>query len=148
MATERERVLLKEEIGDFIETVLREYEARTPLLPTDFGHTRWVWRLEFPFYYSPRTDAIVVPEHVVVLAWFLDKEKAKRALRWSLAHEFTHRLQRYRFGTVAFTRPVIGTSQRVAESRATILSGVTVAEVDELWKELIDRSLQYVEARR
>ena len=140
--------MLKAEIGDFIETVLREYEARTPLSPPDFGHTRWVWRLEFPLYYSTRTDAIVVPEHVGVLAWLLDKKKAKRALRWSLAHEFIHRLQRYRFGTIAFTRPVIGMSQRVAEGRATILSGVTAAEGDELWKELIDRSLQYVEARR
>lgn len=124
---EKERV--KAEASHFIDEILRDFLARTHMpvaLPV------WKWSPEWPFVFYP-PDLILVPNGVVILSWIYDEEKTKRALKFSLGHEYAHYLQ-YQ------TRPRLWGrwgSEVGADIQATRLTGITPRENQVLWNELI-----------
>ena len=138
MAITREQA--KVEASIFIEGNLRSFVARTPRVEKP---PRWKWSLEFPPHFVI-PDLIVLPEHVIVSGWIVNKEKTKRALRFTLGHEFAH----YSMYVVLVKNPwrVIPRlklySQIIADAHAFRLTGITDRENTRLWGELIAEILE------
>ena len=123
----------------FIEGNLRSFVARTPRVEKP---PRWDWRLDFPPYFVI-PDLIILPEHVIVSGWIVNKEKTKRALRFTLGHEFAH----YSMYVVLVKSPwrimprLKLYSQTIADAHAFRLTGITPKECHRLWGELISEIL-------
>lgn len=138
MAITREQAKIEASI--FIEGTLRSFVARTPRVEKP---PRWAWSLEFPPYFLI-PDLIVLPEHVIVSGWIVNKEKAKRALRYILGHEFAH----YSMYQVLVKSPwrIIPRlklySQIIADAHAFRLTGITDRENTRRWGELISEILR------
>lgn len=137
MAITREQAKIEASI--LIEGTLRSFVARTPRVEKP---PRYAWSLEFPPHFII-PDLIVLPEHIIVAGWMVDKEKTKRALRYSLAHEFAH----YSMYVVLAKNPwrimprLKLYSQATADAHAFRLTGITPKENRRLWGELIDEIL-------
>jgi predicted SprT family Zn-dependent metalloprotease len=89
----RVRVETVNEVNKFVADAVRElcakYNVKKPLVAiTRFGSR-----------YFPYEEGRLVVNNRVYAAWEIDKEKAKKVIRWIVAHEFNHHLQ-YLRGTI------------------------------------------------
>jgi Zn-dependent peptidase ImmA (M78 family) len=89
----RVRVETVNEVNKFVADVVRElsakYNVRKPLVAV----------FRFNSQYLPIEEGRLCVSNSVYVFWEIDKEKAKKVIRWIVAHEFGHHLQ-YLRGTI------------------------------------------------
>lgn len=131
----------KAEAHSFIDETLTEYVMRTPRVDVA---PAWAWSLTFPPAFIPRANLILLPEHLIVPGWVVDKDLTKRALRYTIAHEFAHYKQYY-LCTRQPWNPILHMklgSQIFADAEAFRLTGITSKQDFKMWGELIEKILK------
>jgi hypothetical protein len=126
----------KAEVAMLIDETLREYVSKTMGI---YAPPRWEWTYEYPFFYNPPNRTIYVSEPVSVWWWMRDKEKAKKALRYALGHEFWHYVQDVR-GEWRIRVPILafpGLAEYIAQKHAVRLSGVGTLQFESIVRELM-----------
>jgi len=141
--TRSEKEIAKAEVAAYIDSLLREYTAKTVGLDKP---PAWSWTLGWPLFYRPEDRRIYIPEHIYVLGYILEPYKTKRSLSWALAHEYWHYVQDVR-GEWAMRIPILSfprVAEYIAEKRAVLLSGIGDAEGIALTREILNRILSVV----
>lgn len=114
---------------------LKEYVAKTVVVEEP---PMWTWTSEWSIHYRRLEKTIYLPEFFIK-AFILSPSKTKRALRWSLAHEFWHYVQHVRGGPLGI--PILDfprLAEYISEKRAVLLSGITDAEGWSLTTDITD----------
>ena len=107
----------------------------------------WTWTSEWSMHYR-RTEKVVYISELYLKAYILSPSKAKRALRYALAHEYKHYVQDVRGGP--FALPILDfprIAEYLADKHAVLLSGISDAEGQSLIVEMVDLVMFY-EAQR
>jgi len=135
----------KMELDQLIKQWLDEYLARTPMARVP--PPRWKWTPEWSAIHYHITDQTIYINEYYAKGYILSPNKAKRVLRWSLAHEFWHYIQHVHGGPLGF--PILDFSrvaEVLAEKHAVLLSGISNPEGDALTVEIVDLVMFFEQA--
>lgn len=119
---------------------LTEYLSKTVAVDTP---PRWTWTSEWSMHYR-RTERTIYISELYLKAYLLSPSKAKRALRWALAHEYWHYVQDVRsgpFGIQVLDFPRM--AEYLSDKHAVLLSGISDAEGQSLTVEIVDLVMYY-----
>lgn len=120
---------------------LTEYLSKTVGVDTP---PRWTWTSGWTSPYYRRTEKAIYISEIYLKAYILSPSKAKRALRWSLAHEYWHYVQEVRGGP--FALPILDfprMAEYLADKHAVLLSGISDAEGQSLTVDVVDLVMYY-----
>ena len=129
------------ELDLYVADWLTEYLSKTVAIDTP---PRWTWTSGWSAPYYRRTEKAIYISEIYLKGYILSPSKAKRALRYALAHEYWHYVQDVRGGP--FALPILDfpkMAEYLADKHAVLLSGISDAEGQSLIVDVVDLVMYY-----